>query len=171
METSLPAPDPGHAGPDLVVAQATAGDHDELYAAFAAVVASGEGYPQPPGPLSVTEFEDYWLDHKSLVAVARVGGRLAGSYYLKANFPGRAAHIANAGYFVVPELRGRGIGEVLVVHSFDEARRRGFDAMQFNLVFESNPARRLYERLGFEAVGRIPEAVDGEDAIVYWRRL
>ena len=41
----------------------------------------------------------------------------------------------------------------------------------FNMVFESNPARRLYERLGFEAVGRVPEAVGGEDAIVYWRRV
>jgi GNAT superfamily N-acetyltransferase len=171
METSLPAPDGGHAGADLIVAEATPADHAELYAAFAAVVAAGEGYPQPPGPLSVADFEDYWLDHKSLVAVARVGRRLAGSYYLKPNFPGRAAHIANAGYFVVPDLRGGGIGGALVLHSFDEARRRGFDAMQFNLVFESNPARRLYERLGFEAVGRVPDAVDGEDAIVYWRRL
>ena len=43
--------------------------------------------------------------------------------------------------------------------------------MMFNLVMESNPSRRLYERLGFEAVGRVPEAVGGEDAIVYWRRL
>jgi len=100
-----------------------------------------------------------------------VEGRLAGSYYLKPNFAGRAAHIANAGYFVVPERRGQGVGEALVVDSFDEGRRLGFDALQFNLVFESNPARRLYERLGFEVVGRIPDAVDGEDAIVYWRRL
>ena len=52
-----------------------------------------------------------------------------------------------------------------------EARRLGFDALQFNLVFASNPARRLYERLGFEMIGRIPEAVDGEDAVIYWRRL
>ena len=153
------------------MAAAGPGDDDELYAAFSAVVAAGEGYPQPPGVLAVADFEEYWLDHKALVAVARHDGRLAGSYYLKPNFPGRAAHIANAGYFVVADLRGRGIGEALVVHSFGEARRLGFDAMQFNLVFESNPARRLYERLGFEAVGRIPEAVDGEDAIVYWRRL
>ena len=34
----------------------------------------------------------------------------------------------------------------------------------FNLVFESNPARAMYERLGFEEVGRIPDAIDGEDA-------
>ena len=159
------------AGLELAVTEAGAGDEDELYRAFARVVAAGEGYPQAPGPLSLADFEDYWLDRKSLVAVARLGGDLAGSYYLKPNFPGRAAHIANAGYFVVPGLRGQGIGEALVRHSFEEARQLGFDALQFNLVFESNPARRLYERLGFQAVGRIPEAVDGEDAIVYWRRL
>ena len=158
-------------GLDLDIVEAGPDDHDELYDAFSGVVAAGEGYPQPPGLLAEAEFEEYWLDRKSLVAVARHDGRLAGSYYLKPNFPGRAAHIANAGYFVVPALRGRGIGEALVRHSLDEARRLGFDAMQFNLVFESNPARRLYERLGFHAVGRIPEAVDGEDAIVYWRRL
>jgi len=159
------------AGLVLDVAEAGPGDHDELYEAFAGVVAAGEGYPQAPGPLAEAEFDDYWLGHKSLVVVARAGGRLAGSYYLKPNFAGRAAHIANAGYFVVPALRGQGAGEALVRHSLDEARRLGFDALQFNLVFESNPARRLYERLGFEVVGRIPDAVDGEAAIVYWRRL
>jgi ribosomal protein S18 acetylase RimI-like enzyme len=176
MDTAYPRQRPAtplrtRRGLELAVAEAEPGDHDELYEAFSGVVAAGEGYPQAVGPLSVADFEEYWLDHKSLVVVARHEGRLAGSYYLKPNFPGRAAHIANAGYVVVRGLRGQGIGEALVRHSFDEARRLGFDAMQFNLVFESNPARRLYERLGFEAVGRIPEAVDGEDAIVYWRRL
>jgi ribosomal protein S18 acetylase RimI-like enzyme len=171
MDWSLPEPEPDHAVPGLVVAEAGAGDHDELYDAFSAVVAAGEGYPQAPGPLPVAEFDDYWLAHKSAVVVARMEGRLAGSYYLKPNFHGRAAHIANAGYFVVAGLRGRGIGEALVRHSFVVARALGFDALQFNLVFETNPARRLYERLGFSVVGRIPEAVDGEDALVYWRPL
>ena len=158
-------------GLELTVTDAGPADHDELYAAFAQVVAAGEGYPQPVGPLSVQDFRAYWLESKSAVAVARHEGRLAGSYYLRPNFPGRAAHIANAGYFVVADLRGHGIGVALVEDSLTEARRLGFDALQFNLVFESNPARRLYERLGFEAVGRIPEAVDGEAAIIYWRRL
>ena len=58
-----------------------------------------------------------------------------------------------------------------VEHSMGEARRLGFDALLFNLVFESNPARRLYESLGFAVVGRVPRAVDGEDALVYWRQL
>jgi ribosomal protein S18 acetylase RimI-like enzyme len=155
----------------LAVSEASPADHDELYARFAEVVAAGEGYPQAPGPLAVEDFDQYWLEGKSLVVVARHEGTLAGSYYLKPNFPGRAAHIANAGYFVVRNLRGQGVGTALVEDSLVRARRLGFDALQFNLVFASNPARRLYERLGFEAVGRVPEAVDGEDAIVYWRRL
>jgi ribosomal protein S18 acetylase RimI-like enzyme len=158
-------------GLQLTVTEAQPADVDELYAAFAQVVAAGEGYPQPPGPLAMEDFREYWLEKKSAVAVARHDGRLAGSYYLKPNFPGRAAHIVNAGYFVVPDLRGHGVGVALVEDSLVEARRLGFDAMQFNLVFASNPARRLYERLGFQVIGRIPEAVDGEDAVIYWRRL
>lgn len=158
-------------GLDLTLSNAVPEDHDELYARFGEIVAAGEGYPQAPGPLAVADFDAYWFEGKSLVAVARHEGAVAGSYYLKPNFPGRAAHIANAGYFVVRDLRGRGVGTALVEDSLVQARGLGFDALQFNLVFASNPARRLYERMGFEAVGRVPEAVDGEDAIVYWRRL
>jgi hypothetical protein len=29
----------------------------------------------------------------------------------------------------------------------------------------------MYQELGFEEVGRIPDAVDGEDALIYWRSL
>ena len=38
-------------------------------------------------------------------------------------------------------------------------------------MFESNQARSLYDRLGFKEVGRIPDAVEGEDALIYWRSL
>jgi L-amino acid N-acyltransferase YncA len=145
-------------------------DEEQLFAAFAAVVEEGTGYPQA-APITREEFRAVWFEPTVSVQVARAGGRLAGAYYLKANFAGRAAHIANAGYIVVPESRGGGIGEALVRHSFDEARRCGFDALMFNLVFESNPAGRLYERLGFRQIGLIPDAVEGEDARIYWRSL
>jgi len=145
-------------------------DHDELFAAFSRVVDDGDGFPQAP-PLTRADFDDYWLRSTTVVIVARDERGLAGAYYLKPNFVGRAAHIANAGYFVVRERRGEGLGRFLVEHSLEEARGHGFDALQFNLVFESNPARALYEELGFEAIGRIPDAVDGEAAVIYHRRL
>ena len=67
--------------------------------------------------------------------------------------------------------RNTGVGRTLVEHSLREARRLGFDAMKFNLVFESNSARSMYRRLGFEEIGRIPGAIEGEDAVIYWRSL
>jgi len=51
------------------------------------------------------------------------------------------------------------------------ARAEGFDAMQFNFVFADNPARRLYERLGWKEIGRIPGALGPTDAVIYWRAV
>ena len=130
----------------------------------------GGAFPRDP-PADEATFRVGWIDGKTGVYVAHIDGALAGSYHLLPNYDGTAGHIANAGYMVAPEFRRRGLGRALVEHSLGEARRHGFDAMMFNLVIESNPSRRLYEQLGFEAVGRVPEAIRGEDAIVYWRKL
>jgi ribosomal protein S18 acetylase RimI-like enzyme len=154
----------------LEIRDARADDTEALFALFALVVEEGGAFPTKP-PATNQDFERAWKRGKIAVLVARSGESLAGSYYLTPNYPGRAAHIANAGYMVHPDFRGQGIGRALVEHSIQEAPRRGFDALMFNLVFESNPARRLYERLGFEVVGRVPAAVEGEDAIVYWRAV
>ena len=59
----------------------------------------------------------------------------------------------------------------MVEDSIVRAPRLGFDAIQFNLVFASNPARALYEELGWSEIGRVPEAVGSEDAVIYWRNL
>ena len=62
-------------------------------------------------------------------------------------------------------------------HSVERARARGFRAMQFNFVVSSNDrAVRLWQRLGFEVVGRLPGAFDHPahgfvDALVLYRTL
>ena len=155
----------------MVIREATEDDIDELYGGFARIVATKEGFPQV-APLTRADFDGTWVVGSSAVCVARFGAYLIGGYYIRPNFVGRAAHIANAGYFVLAAYRGTGVGRSLVEHSLREARRLGFDAMQFNLVFESNPARSMYTRLGFTEVGRIPRAIDREeDALIYWRSL
>lgn len=147
-----------------------ADDVDDLFEIFAAVVAAGEGYPQLP-PLTREAFDAVWVRGVTAVIAARVDGRLAGAYYLKPNFPGRSAHIANAGYVVAAGCRGRGIGRMLVEDSIARAPTVGFDAIQFNLVYASNPARALYEQLGWREIGRIPRAAENDDAVVYWRAV
>ena len=161
-------------GIGLRIQPGVAADEEELLALFRQVVAAGEGYPQAPDrPVTAEDFRRYWLEPARCSVVARAldGGRLLGAYSLKPNGVGRAAHVANAGYLVAAGHRGRGIGTALVQDSMARARAGGFDAMQFNFVFASNPARRLYERLGFELVGRVPDVIDGEAVCIYWRRL
>jgi GNAT superfamily N-acetyltransferase len=52
---------------------------------------------------------------------------------------------------VAPELRGRGIGTALMAEAEEFVCSRGFEAIVLG-VEDSNPrARRLYERLGYEA--------------------
>lgn len=159
------------AGDEIVVGPATERDLPPLFDVFADVVERKEGYPHAP-PLTAEVFESVWSGPGTTVICARsLAGGLAGAYYLRPNFPGRAAHIANAGYLVAREARRRGIGRLLVEDSIRRAPGLGFDAVQFNLVFESNPARAMYESLGWREIGRVPQAVDGEDAVVYWRAV
>lgn len=157
-------------GLELSLARATPADHADIFCVWAGVAAEPGVFPRRP-PVTESEFRGAWLQGMSAVIAARVGDRLAGSYFLRPAYPGLAAHIANAGYIVAPDLRGRGVGTALAEHSFAEARRHGFDAMLYQLVIASNPSRRLWERLGFLNVGHIPEAVDGEEALLYWRSL
>ena len=95
------------------IRQATVVDYDDLYEAFTRIANAGEGFPQK-GPVARSEFNDYWIDHSAGVYVAKFGGYLIGASYIKANFVGRAAHIANAGYFVLAAYRGTGCGRALV---------------------------------------------------------
>jgi GNAT superfamily N-acetyltransferase len=159
-------------GEQLLIGPLIGGENDELFALFADVVAAGDGYPHAP-PLTREAFESTWVRSVSAVIGARPvgGGELLGAYYLRPNFPGRASHIANAGYLVDRAARGRGIGKALVEDSIWRGVAVGFDAIQFNLVFESNVARPMYEKLGWKEIGRVPNAVGDEDALIYWRSL
>ncbi len=152
------------------IAPFVASDEPDLFAAYAEVVAAGGAFPRRP-PADRATFRTAWIEASTVVSVARVGQDIVGGYFIKPNFPGLAAHIANAGYLVAHEFRGQGIGRALALHSLKEAHRHGFDAMMFNLVMENNPSRRLWANLGFNEIGRIPHAVEGQAALMYWRPL
>ena len=77
------------------------------------------------------------------------GGRIVGTYYLRANNRGGGAQVANCGYLVAAQASGRSVARAMYEHSLGQARERGFTAMQFNFVIVSNErAVRLWQACG-----------------------
>jgi RimJ/RimL family protein N-acetyltransferase len=144
------------------------------------IVAEGTSYPHER-PLTEDEFQDYWVKGKSAVVAyerpRKTDGELLGAFYLKPNWPGRARHVANAGFIVAPEWRNRGLSWLLGAVMLDYAKELGYRSVIFNLVFSENQvARHLWEKLGFRVLGVIPGAVrknDGsyQDALIMFRSL
>jgi GNAT superfamily N-acetyltransferase len=163
-------------------------DFPSLRALYDVIVEEGTSYPHDR-LLSEEEFLDYWIRGKFTVVACPQncykGGdkevidkdTIAGAFYLKPNWPGRGAHVANAGFIIAPSWRGRGLGRLLGTTMLDCAKAHGYHSVIFNLVFAENyPARSLWRQLGFEEAARLPSVVrkdDGtyQDAFVMFRSL
>ena len=142
------------------------------------VLKAGETYALPQD-WSESEALDYWFapDKSVFVTEDIMNGELLGVYYLKPNQLGGGSHVCNCGYVTAPLAQGRGVARAMAEHSFDEARRQGFRAMQYNFVIATNTrAVSLWKRYGFEIVGTLPEAYDHPrlgyvDALVMFKTL
>ncbi|MDF2430429.1 MAG: hypothetical protein JWP44_60 [Mucilaginibacter sp.] len=87
----------------------------------------------------------------------RRNNKITGTYFIKPNQVDLGSHIANCGYMVHPEERGKGIGRLLCDHSIQHARQLGYRAIQFNIVVSSNTAAiELWKKCGFRIIGTIP---------------
>lgn len=180
----------------LEIRKATEADKPEVWKIIKAVIATGDTYTFPPDSTE-EEMLSYWYDHEKHTYVAvwaeteqqpKVGilsdelhqsssGEIVGTFFLKANQPGLGSHVANAGYMVAPEAKGKRVGRAMAEWSLDEARRLGFKSMQFNFVVKSNEvAVKLWQALGFEIIGENPEAFYHREngltnALIMYRKL
>ena len=142
----------------LTIRPAAPADDDAIWAILEPTFRAGETYPIPRD-IGRDEALAYWNSLGHTVFVAEQAGRTVGTYYLRANNRGGGAHVANCGYMTAAGATGRGIARAMCAHSLDEARARGFTAMQFNFVIASNErAVKLWQSCGFEIVGTLPGA-------------
>ena len=120
---------------------------------------------------------DYWMEVDKVTFVVEIEGVVVGTFYLKANQEGLGDHICNAGFVVSRDMEGQGLGRWMGEYAQEVAKSRGFLAMQFNFVIQSNQkAVRLWKSLGFSVIGEIPEAYRHPNlglvpALIFYKKL
>ena len=120
------------------------------------VFRAGDTYAIDPA-ISREDALAYWCAHHAYVA--EVGGTPLGTFYIRPNQQGGGAHVCNCGYITARAAQGKGIARAMLAFSLDEARRLGFEAMQYNFVLATNArAIETWRRAGFGEIGRIPRA-------------
>jgi ribosomal protein S18 acetylase RimI-like enzyme len=155
---------------------ASAADHDAIWSVIGPVIRDGTTYAVNAS-LSREAALAYWFTEGHEVFVAEDGGTILGTYYLRRNQQGGGSHVANCGYMTAAAARGRGVASAMCQHSLQHAVARGFRAMQFNFVVSTNEgAIRLWQKLGFAIVGRLPQAFHHPaqgyvDALVMYQQL
>jgi GNAT superfamily N-acetyltransferase len=132
-------------------------DWPALWSIIATVIKTGDTYTLEPDA-SEAAAKKYWVDDVLETWVAEEDGEVVGTYVLRANQRGLGSHVSNVGYMVRPGYGGRGIGMQLGEHSLANAKKKGFQAMQFNAVVSTNTrAVELWKRLGFTIIGTVPK--------------
>ena len=160
----------------LLIRPVTEVDDDRLWMMLEPVFRAGDTYAIDPA-ISRADALAWWRGGTHRAFMLEDGGQALGSYYICPNQQGGGAHVCNCGFVTAPDAQGRGVARGMLQHALDEARRRGFRAMQFNFVVETNTrAVALWQANGFDIVGRLPGAFRHPDqgfvdALVMYRRL
>ncbi|HEU0277109.1 MAG TPA: N-acetyltransferase [Rhodanobacteraceae bacterium] len=140
------------------IREASREDFDQIWPFFRTIAAAGETYAYPRD-ITREQAVALWIDAPRRTYVFEEHGTILGSYYIVANHAGPGGHVCNCGYMVAPAARGRGLATAMCEHSQHVALNLGYLAMQFNFVASTNEgAVRLWHKLGFTTVGRLPRA-------------
>lgn len=155
---------------------ATEEDFDQIWPIFQEISEAGETYGYPRDT-SKDQAIKLWIHIPRQTYILEDAGEILGTYFIKTNQAGPGDHVCNCGYMVSSMARGRGLATKLCEHSQEVAIKLGYKAMQFNFVAASNEgAVRLWNKLGFATVGRLPKAFNHPskgyiDAMVMYKWL
>lgn len=145
----------------LVIREHKDDDWPAVWTIFQEVVGARDTYVYDPD-WSSDEARAIWIEPPpGHAVVACDGSRVLGSAKMGPNRPGPGSHVATASFMVDRDARGHGVGRALGEYVIEWARAQGYAAIQFNAVVETNvPAVKLWQALGFEIIGTIPEAFE-----------
>lgn len=148
------APDAPEAGA-VRIDEATRADLPAIVSILARETMFGVRDSADPADLPDYEraFEEIAADPRATLYVARLDGRVVGTFQL-VFFRALLRHgtlLAHAEAVQVdPEMRGLGVGRAMMDFAIAEARRRGAGSLQLASNKQRLDAHRFYERAGFE---------------------
>lgn len=160
----------------MKIREASETDFDKIWPIFHEIVSAGETYAYSQDTTKEQAL-NIWLEVPRKTFIFEENGNIFGTYYLKTNQAGPGSHVCNCGYMVSSQARGKGLATSMCKHSQEVAKELGYKAMQFNFVVSSNEgAVRLWAKLGFETVGKLPKAFNHPtkgyvDALVMYKWL
>lgn len=119
-------------------------------------------------PWSAQGFADSMKQECTLFLTAVQDGEIAGYCGMFQSFD--EADITNVA--VEEKCRGRGIAEAMLRELMSRGTGRGISAYTLEVRLGNAPARRLYEKLGFETAGIRRNFYEKpvEDAVIMWKR-
>jgi putative acetyltransferase len=148
---------------EYIIRKGTLSDRDNLKNLYVKVATISGGLVR-----SAEEITDYYIDstlnsalNDGIIFVAEHEGILIGSVLKCRSNIKILSHVFDEGSILVdPEYQGMGIGTKMYTTLLDEIKEHHQDILRVNLkVRISNPAIRLYERLGFKKEGEFKNLI------------
>ena len=129
-----------------------------------------------------TADEEKWIEDmnsspRSFMISAYIGETMVGNISVtELRNLRKLRHRASFGMAVQPQFQSIGIGKALLGYALETARLAGFHQVEGDAFSDNEKALDLYGKLGFETIGRVPDAFrldDGtfRDAVMIIRKL
>ncbi len=99
--------------------------------------------------------------------VALDGNRIVGTSAIVRDLLGWSAHVAEIRILVSEEMRGRGLGRVLLQHSFSQAISNGAEKLMARMTPDQRSAIALFEEIGFRGEAMLRDHVRDRDGKVH----
>jgi ribosomal protein S18 acetylase RimI-like enzyme len=139
----------------VIVAPITAEDADSFHACLGAVARERKylALLDAPPLERTREFVTLNVEKMVLQVVAKDRGHVVGWCDIQSPWHDTLKHTGSVGMGLLPEYRGRGLGEQLLKACLERARASGVTRVELEVRSDNESGLRLYRRVGFKVEG------------------
>ncbi len=157
---------------DVTIRKVLDGDRDDIVSIFNYYVENGfAAYPDKPMDAGLFDFLKSIIYGEAFFVLETAERKVIGFGFLKKYHPYPAFNrTAEAGYFILPEHTGWGLGARLLKVLEKEARKMGIDNLLANISSLNPQSLAFHERQGFRECGRFGKILTkfGQDIDIVW---